>query len=182
MNYRVSTRKNFCLSTRKYSVFRPGMVGVDGVRNNVLYAEKLYVDANHECRHQNFVGSYQNVDTKNFYVDAEQLSPSTPITNIDSKIISYVDPENSLLSTPIQAPTYKITSGSTQNIWCRYSASSRPSQPTPTNLQCLPSYTHSHTCCHFARRLPESELSSDFMATCKCDKISPELHSSDVRH
>ena len=145
MNYRVSTRKNFCLSTRKYSVFRPGMVGVDGVRNNVLYAEKLYVDANHECRHQNFVGSYQNVDTKNFYVDAEQLSPSTPIRNIDSKIISYFDPGNYMLSTSMHTSTYKISSGSTQSIWCRHSASSRPSQPTLTNSQCLPSYTLAHS-------------------------------------
>lgn len=77
----------------------------------------MYVDADHECRHQNFVDFCQNVDIKNFYVDTEQLSPSTPVTNIDSKTISYVDPENPWQSTPMQTSTYKTTSSLTHKIF-----------------------------------------------------------------
>jgi len=176
--------KSFVCRLRNILNVDPGIVGVDDRRFRTTFCTVVDSDGKNVCMSTRIM----NVDTKilstsvrtstskNFYVDTEQLSPSTPITNIDSKTISYVDPENPWQSTPMmQTSTYKTTSSLTHKI---FGVDTRR-VVVPLNQHLLTynaSYpTHSHTRSRFTRRFPESEFSCDFMATCKCDKISPEL-------
>lgn len=96
------------MSTRKYSECRPGN---SRSRRPALRNDVLYVDTKILSISVRTSTSKISMSTRNNYPHRHR------ITNIDSKTISYVDPENPWQSTPMQTPTYKTTSSLTHKIF-----------------------------------------------------------------